>query len=607
MLLLDYRASDRNATLTWDPVDESAVWLEPLRRLIFDCSDDARQENSYTLALPWWNFVSIRTQFGTVISGYGLSIGQEVIVSDAAQALLRTSRRYLDGYRDATAATRIPQAQLAETLRQAGFVRQLSAEQLRNVSLLAALPAAATFSVPGAGKTTEALASFAYRARHSERLLVIAPKNAFAAWDEQLKSCFANQSDYFVRLRHGRDIIASLLSCDPRFMLITYQQLVRVTDLIAAHCSRYPTFVYLDESHRIKSGVTMQTARAALDLSYVAAGKLVLSGTPMPQSVADLVPQVQFLYPELATNENNVADIIRPVYVRTTKAELGLQEVKRELVSLDMAPLQSRVYGLLKHEAARALANLNVRSSVGLRSIARSVVRLLQFTSNPALLSSQFGTVSAQLASAVLAEGDGPKLRYVFHRTRELVRQGHKVLIWSAYRANVEYIAESLADLGAFYIHGGVDAGDEDDDETREGKIKRFHDEEDVMVMVANPAAAGEGISLHTVCHHAIYLDRTFNAAHYLQSEDRIHRFGLDPNQDTFVEIVECRGTVDETVRARVGAKVTAMRTVLDDPSLNTEVVPVDVALGDDVEAFNAGLDAEDVRAVIESLGVSPP
>jgi hypothetical protein len=31
---------------------------------------------------------------------------------------------------------------------------------------------------------------------------------------------------------------------------------------------------------------------------------------------------------------------------------------------------------------------------------------------------------------------------------------------------------------------------------------------------------------LHKVCQNAIYVDRTFNAAHFLQSEDRIHRLG---------------------------------------------------------------------------------
>jgi SNF2 family DNA or RNA helicase len=113
--------------------------------------------------------------------------------------------------------------------------------------------------------------------------------------------------------------------------------------------------------------------------------------------------------------------------------------------------------------------------------------------------------------------------------------------------------------VGAVFIHGGVDTGDENDDDTREGKIKLFHDDPNVRVLVANPAAASEGISLHRVCHHALYLDRTFNAAHYLQSEDRIHRFGLLPDQVTTVEIVECVGSVDETVRGRLGFKIGKM------------------------------------------------
>jgi SNF2 family DNA or RNA helicase len=604
MLRLDYRASDRRACLTWESSDERSLWLEPLRRLVFDHSPDARQEDAALLTLPWWSFVALRTQFGTLISGFALALNRDVLVSEAAEALLRNSRRYVDGYRAATEASRIPADEVSRKLAACGFGRVLSPEQVRNVSLLAALPAAASFSVPGAGKTTEALASFAYRTDARGRLLVIAPKNAFASWDEQLAECLPACAGGFVRLRGGRERITELLAADPQFMLITYQQLTRVVDRVAAHCSERPVHVYLDESHRIKSGVAKQTARAALELSYVAAGKLVLSGTPMPQSVEDLVPQVTFLYPEVAVDEWTVRDVIRPIFVRTTKAELRLPPPTRALITLPMAPMQRQLYVLLKHEAARVVANLNVRSSQGLRSLGRSVVRLLQLTSNPALLSAEFGSISRELMAAVLAEGDGPKLKYVCSRARALAKAGHKVLIWSSFRANVEYIADQLADLGAFFIHGGVDAGDEDDDETREGRIRRFGCDDSVKVMVANPAAAAEGISLHHICHHAIYLDRTFNAAHYLQSEDRIHRFGLKPDEETHIEIVECLDTVDQTVRTRLDSKITAMRTVLDDPSLNPEVVPVDISGIDDVDEFSAGLDAEDIRAVLIALGV---
>jgi hypothetical protein len=181
-----------------------------------------------------------------------------------------------------------------------------------------------------------------------------------------------------------------------------------------------------------------------------------------------------------------------------------------------------------------------------------------------------------------------------------LVRSGSKVLIWSSFVQNVEYIAERLSDLGAVYIHGGVDAGDEDDDETREGKIKLFHDDPTVNVMVANPAAASEGISLHTVCHHAIYLDRTFNAAHYLQSEDRIHRLGLPPDQSTTIEIVECEGTVDQAVNDRLVAKVGRMAVALEDSSLSIDPLPIDIV--DDPEMYQAGLNERDVVADVEAL-----
>jgi len=603
MLKLDYRASDRRAVLSWENNDTNAPWLQPLRRLIEDHTPEARQEGHQLISLPWWSFSAMNVPFRTLLKGYSLRVGIDFDATAPARSLLQTAQRSNAGYALAQNFHRVSEAELVDRLNFIGFNRSLSLEQLRNVRLLAALPAAATFSVPGAGKTTEALATFFYRSHENERLLVICPKNAFAAWDEQVADCMPHLNAQFVRLRGGRNNIAQQLALDPRFILITYQQLARQPDLVAAHCAQYPTFVFLDESHRIKSGSAKQTARAVLDLASLATGKLVMSGTPMPQSVGDLVPQMAFLYPEIVTDANTVVDYIRPVYVRTTKGELGLPPVTRTLVSLPMAPMQYELYKLLKFEAARVLVNLNPRSSVALRALGRSITRILMFTSNPSLLATELGYVHKDLLAATLAEGDGPKLKYLFKRTRQLARQGKKVLIWSGFRTNVEYIADRLSDLGAVYIHGGVDAGDEDDDDTREGKIRRFHDDPDVQVMVANPAAASEGISLHRVCHHAIYLDRSFNAAHYLQSEDRIHRFGLPAGQSTDIEIIECEESIDETVRARLEFKIGEMADVLQDNSLRPEAVPIDEELMEDYDELSAGLDMGDIQALMASLG----
>lgn len=607
MLSVEYREADRRALLSWDSTDEHAPWLEIIRRLAFDHTDDASQDSAYSIALPWWNFIALRGKFLEVFKSYGMGLGTALHVGESAAVLLRQSKRAADSYIKAQDAQPVAAAALLAKLKLVGFQRELSHEQMRNVGKIAALSSAATFSVPGAGKTTEALACFFYKANDDEPLLVIAPKNAFAAWDEQMRDCMPHLNVQFTRLRGGKERIERQLEENPRFMLITYQQLTRVSGLIAAQCARRSTHVFLDESHRIKSGVGKQTARAVLELSCLPVGKLIMSGTPMPQSLDDLVPQFAFLYPEFPATADNVVELMRPIYVRTNKTELGLPPVTRVMAQLPMAPMQGELYKLMKFEVAREAASaLSIRNKQAFRALGRSVARLLQFVSNPALLSSELEFAHPELLAAALTEGDGPKLKYVLKRARQLTREGKKVLIWSSFRRNVEYIAERLSDLGAVYIHGGVDAGDEDDDETREGKIKLFHDDPNVRVLVANPAAASEGVSLHRICHHALYLDRTFNAAHYLQSEDRIHRFGLATNQKTTIEIVECMESVDETVRERLRFKIGQMAEALEDSSLRPDPIPIDPNDIEDVEEYSTGLREEDIRAMLRDFSTTP-
>jgi SNF2 family DNA or RNA helicase len=116
--------------------------------------------------------------------------------------------------------------------------------------------------------------------------------------------------------------------------------------------------------------------------------------------------------------------------------------------------------------------------------------------------------------------------------------------------------------------------------------------------MIANPAACGEGISLHKACHHAIYLDRTFNAAHYLQSVDRIHRLGLSQDEVTRIDILEAKDTIDSRVANRLKAKIDSMSLILNDPGLAALAYdPLDV-----VEEFPAGIQPEDVEQIMDHL-----
>ena len=84
-------------------------------------------------------------------------------------------------------------ALLQQQLRASGFLRNLKPFQLRNLGSILSLPHGADFSVPGAGKTTVALANFCLnrQAGHVRCALVVAPIAAFGAWKEDAAACFS--------------------------------------------------------------------------------------------------------------------------------------------------------------------------------------------------------------------------------------------------------------------------------------------------------------------------------------------------------------------------------------------------------------------------------
>lgn len=550
--------------------------------------------SDWSITFPWRYFLSIKGFVGQYFSARHNQY--RVVFTDNAKSMLKTAND--TSYNTALALNARSEAEIKAHLESIGFKRSLTINQLNNLKKISHLPGAATFSVPGAGKTTEALAFFFVNATDIDRLLVVAPKNAFSAWDEQLDACMGENYGKFVRLRGGEAAIQTALQTNPRFMLITYDQLSRVKNTIVSLLSSGNIYMFLDESHRIKGGKQIKRADAILEMAHLPKRKLIMSGTPMPQSPKDLVSQFSFLYPTKDVTDTTVIDLIQPIFVRTTKGQLGIPKLDHRVVQVPMTQLQREIYKTLKSEVRRQLNPvLSDSSRYELRRIGKCVMKVMEFVSNPSLLSNDMDYAFDRRVGALLLESDGPKIDYVCRRARQLAAEGKKVLIWSSFVQNVELIALRLSDLGAEYIHGGVDAGDESDFDTREGKIKRFHTDDTCKVLIANPAACSEGISLHKVCQYAIYLDRSFNAAHYMQSEDRIHRLGLSPDAKPQIEFVECEDSIDQVVRTRLELKVKTMAQALEDSSLSVEISSVDY--DEEAEDYDS-LTADDAKAVIE-------
>lgn len=515
---------------------------------------------------------------------------------------------------------RVPETEVTDRLRRANFLRWNSqtADQLRDIGRLAFLPNGANFSVPGAGKTNTLLAVHALEKLENPelKLLVACPKNAMVAWDEEVLACLGTGHEVR-RLEGGNSQISRILSQAPEVALVSYQRLKSAAREIQTYMRRYPVHFVLDESHRIKAGMKSQQGEAAILLADYAARRDILSGTPMPQGFSDLQAQFQFLWPNQSIfrnfreDESAEAQIkaanedVKPFFVRTTKSELGLPKPVISHVSVPMSQLQGETYRLLRYETARFIAGLDPEDKADLRVIGKQVMRLLQFCSDPGLLQKKLPIVfrNGELERRLdaLTKQTPNKLLTLDHLVAKSQKTpGTKIVIWSMFVDQIEAIAERYCHLGTTTIHGGIPTGPDNDLNFREARIKHFKTSPDCNILVANPAACGEGISLHKESHHAIYFDRSFNAAHFLQSIDRIHRRGLPQDIETRVDILYLENTIEEAVRDRLSDKILKLQQLLDDSDLSAMVFdPEDVA-----EVDEDTLTASDLEAVMRSIGL---
>lgn len=518
---------------------------------------------------------------------------------------------------------------LAQELHENGFKRELRAFQLDNLASILRLPHGADFSVPGAGKTTVALAGHTiHRARGDvRRLLVIAPIAAFQAWKDDSQECMEVAPHIAVHSGPG-----SVVPAHTDILLTNYNRVAADYDRIRDFVSEAPTHVILDEAHRIKRGSLGVHGRAVLDLAYVAKRRDVLTGTPAPQGAFDLVAPMRFLYPgqdrqilpadAYVEQRGRDADVLEETsaaiakyFVRTPKSRLGLPDPVFNVVQQPMGRIQSAIYDALvgRYRGNFALARESRRE---FDRIGRITMYLLEAAANPALLVA--GSDSAdedgfahpplpvqgdEALGRLLAEYrefEKPwKYGYVRDTVEKAAATGEKVLVWSTFVRNIRALARDLGDFNPAVVHGGVptEDGASPDVVTREAELERFRNDPECSVLLANPAACGEGVSLHHWCHHAIYLDRTFNAGHFLQSQDRIHRLGLSKEVETRFTLLLSENTIDQTVDGRLRDKVRALSKLMNDPGLVRVALPESDEVHDERPAFE-----DDVSAVTAHL-----
>ena len=136
-----------------------------------------------------------------------------------------------------------------------------------------------------------------------------------------------------------------------------------------------------------------------------------------------------------------------------------------------------------------------------------------------------------------------------------------------------------------FQVDGRVPASDDPlqdrrdgevpEDDTRERRIEQFLSVDGPAALVTNPATSSESISLHRACHNAVYLDRTYDAALFFQSIDRIHRLGLPEDAEVTIHILQATLDDEETVDHLVDISLLSKQEAMEELLGGAEIHPL--------------------------------
>ena len=575
----------------------------------------------------------LAVQINTFLNAEGFSVSRGEVAERGVQLALER-RRSLDRARTEATSWKaghssIDDRSVERELDSLGWrpERKLHSHQLRNVGHALAAVNQANFSVPGAGKTATALAValMHFAAETIDAILVVGPLASFRPWESETVTAVGPL--FRPRRVQGpgpsrRDAYAEVRRGD--LLLMTYAMAAADSSSIMAMCERLNVMLVVDESHRIKRFRGGVWAPALAQVAELARVRMILSGTPMPHGPRDLYSQLNVLWPgRLLTGsptsfasrvDRSLGDFLpslEPFMTRTAKAELGLPPYNVEWHDVPMARTQAEVYRLIMNRFRASLEDADTwEDKLDVLRRARPI-RLLQAASNPDLLNHPDDahrlarvpptnpTLMERLAR--FAATDRPaKSVAAIELVKGLAGQGEKVVCWSNFLRNLDDFRRLLSsELGipTFQVDGRVPTsddptrdrhdGDPSEDDSREARIEQFLTTEGPAVLVTNPATSSESISLHRACHHAIYLDRTYDAALFLQSIDRIHRLGLPPDADVTIHILQATVDGDETIDHLVGASLRDKQMAMQELLEGAEVHPLhqDVADSDGSQA----------------------
>lgn len=306
-------------------------------------------------------------------------------------------------------------------------------------------------------------------------------------------------------------------------------------------------YLVLDESQAAKNPAS-KTYQSVLQVK--ADYRIVLTGTPIENSLTDLWSQISFLNPgllgslsffrhefQIPVEKNNdeikrkkLQQLIAPFVLRRSKDEVApeLPPVNEQVVFCNLSEEQEIYYEREKSMARNLFIEKTSQTGLGSSAIAilQSLTKLRQIANHPVLIDEDYYF------------GSG-KFEEIIRNLENLWIEKHKALVFSSFVKHLDLIAEFLDNRGINYA---LLTGET---KNREKEIKKFQDNPDCPFFLISLKAGGVGLNL-TAADYVFILDPWWNPAAELQAISRAHRIGQDKH--VFVYRFIARNTLEEKI-----------------------------------------------------------
>lgn len=308
-------------------------------------------------------------------------------------------------------------------------------------------------------------------------------------------------------------------------------------------------YVVLDESQIIKNADSkIFTAINSLSANH----RLVLTGTPVENSLNDLWSQFSFLNPGLLGSRTNFRDdfvnpiernnhspaqvklhkLVEPFILRRTKAEVAkeLPELTETVRYCEMSDEHRIFYEERKSQVRNMILEQLEKQGVDKSRffILSSLMKLRLMANHPFMVDPEYGF-------------DSGKFMEVRENIGKLMAEGHKLLIFSQFVKHLNIYRQYFEDENLPYnmLTGQVTGSD------REKLINDFQTNPEKRLFLISLKAGGVGLNL-TGADYVFMLDPWWNPAVEKQAINRAHRIGQDKR--VFVYKFITRQTIEEKI-----------------------------------------------------------